>query len=260
MEVDEITELYRAVWRKGWGSVSIDELVFIRDLVRAHRPAAFLEIGMASGLSSGFIARFLGESGGKSFTSIDHDDTFFGDPTKPNGFLFDEIHRGGTLDARLVKFKTSLDVEELGTQWEMAFIDANHQHPWPILDTLSIWPRLSGPKIVIHHDLQLYMKQDVMFGIGPKYLFDQMPEGRRILSDANDGNIFALDLDMERDELEEIAIRAIKLPWSLRSPLQPAYVAKIRAMLERFYSPRLVAHFDRCLAGQNREDRFRSGL
>lgn len=260
MEMDEITRIYRHVWKKGWGSIEIDELGFIRDLVRMYRPDRFLEIGMASGLSAGFIARFLEDEGGKAFTSIDHDDTFFGDKSKPNGFLFNKIYANGTLDTELLKFKTSLDLDDLGMRWQMAFIDANHQHPWPMIDTLALWPHLDGPRIVIHHDLQLYMKQDVMFGIGPKYLHDQFPERHRIASMANNGNIFALCMDMTREKLEEVAIRALKLPWSLRMPLQPTYVAKIQAMFDMHYSPALRAHFDRCIETQNRMDRFRSGL
>ncbi len=260
MKVDEIKAIFAEHWRPSLGSIAVDELEFVQDLIATHRPDHFLEVGMASGLSAGIIARFLEENGAVSLTSVDYDDTFFGDPSKPNGFLFDKIYTGAGLDTRLIKFKTSLDAGELQRRWQMAFIDANHQHPWPLIDTLAIWPYLDGSKIVIHHDLDLYMKQDVMFGIGPKYLHDQFPHDRRTVSPANDGNIFCLDLDIDRETLEDIAIRAFKLPWSLRGPLQPSYIEKIGAMLERHYSPRLRAHFDRCVRTQNVTDRFRSGL
>lgn len=251
MNAKEIETTYRQHWKAGWGSISINELGFVQDLVTRHRPEHFVEIGMASGLSTGFIARFLDENGGRSITSIDHDNTFFGDPTKANGFLFPEIYKGKAVDSRLLKFKTALDVDEVDGAWQMAFVDANHQHPWPLIDTLALWPKLVGPKLVIHHDLLLYMRQDVPFGIGPKYLHDQFPESHRIVSATHGGNIFCLDLNMEKDVLEDIAISALKLPWSLRAPLIPKYIEKIQNMLDRHYSPRLRAQFDRCVALYN---------
>lgn len=260
MQLTEITTLFRTVWRPGYGSVAIDELGFLRELIARHRPQQFLEIGMASGLSTGFIARFMAENGGERLVSIDHDDSFFGDPSKPNGFLVPELYPAGVTDVELIKFCTSLELETVEGSFEMAFVDANHQHPWPAIDTLALYPRMTGPKIVVHHDLRLFAKQDVMFGIGPKYLFDQFPETHRIRSEANDGNIFAVDLNMDQPRFEALMADLLKLPWSLRGALAAGSVDKVRAMLAAHYSPDFVAHFEKVVATQNMNDRFRSGL
>lgn len=260
MEMTDITSLFRSVWRAGYGSVAIDELGFMQELIVRHRPRRFIEIGMASGLSTGFLARFMAENGGESLVSIDHDDSFFGDPSKPNGFLVPEIYSGGATDVALIKFCTALDLERVEGDFDMAFVDANHQHPWPAIDTLALYPRMTGPKVVIHHDLRLFSKQDVMFGIGPKYLFDQFPDTHRLRSEANDGNIFSVDLRMGQAQFEALMADLLKLPWSLRGALPPATVDKIRAMLTRHYSAAFVEHFNRVVATQNLNDRFRSGL
>ena len=260
MNPTEISALFRSAWRPGYGSVAIDELSFLHDLIVRHRPRRFIEIGMASGLSTGFLARFMAENGGESLVSIDHDDSFFGDPTKPNGFLVPELYPGGTTDVALIKFCTSLDLETVPGSFDMAFVDANHQHPWPAIDTLALYPRMSGPKIVVHHDLRLFSKQDVMFGIGPKYLFDQFPDTHRIRSEANDGNIFAVDLNLDQARFEALMADLLKLPWSLRGALPSVTVEKIRTMLATHYSAALVEQFDRIVAKQNLNDRFRSGL
>lgn len=260
MRLTEIETLFRDVWRPGYGSVAIDELLFIQELVAKHRPRRVLEIGMASGLSTGFLARFMAENGGESLVSIDHDDTFFGDPTKPNGFLVSELYSGGATQVDLIKFCTSLDLAGISGQFDMAFVDANHQHPWPAIDTMALFPRMTGAKIVIHHDLRLFAKQDVMFGIGPKYLFDQFSDAHRIRSEANDGNIFAVDLHVDQPRFERMMADLLKLPWSLRGPLPPATVEKIRTMLRTHYSPGLLEHFNKVVATQNMNDRFRSGL
>lgn len=256
----DIQKVFQLVWKTGYGSIAADEALFVQDLINRHRPIHFLEIGMASGLSGGLISRFLENSGGKKFTSIDHDGTFFGDKTKPNGFLINEIYKGTAVEVTKRTFHTALSLDKLGESYDMAFIDANHQHPWPLIDTLCLYPHLTGSKIVIHHDLRLFRKQDIVFGIGPKYLFDQFPAAKRITSKANDGNIYALDLSMSKAELENIAADGFSLPWSLRTPLQQDYVDAIRQMLKRHYSAALCENFDHNLKKFNVLDRFRSGL
>jgi hypothetical protein len=260
MQIAEIESTFQSVWRPGYGSVAIDELAFMQDLIVQHRPRRLLEIGMASGLSTGFLARFMSENGGETLVSIDHDDTFFGDPTKLNGFLVPELYADGTTQVDLVKFCTSLELDRVPGTFDLAFVDANHQHPWPAIDTLALYPRMTGPKIVIHHDLRLFSKQDVMFGIGPKYLFDQFPDSHRIRSTANGGNIFAVDLSMDQVAFEALMCDLLKLPWSLRGQLPPVTVEKIRTLLRTSYSDQLLVHFNRIVATQNLNDRFRSGL
>ncbi len=260
MTLAEVKQVFTAFWKTGYGSVTADEAMFMQSLIRRYRPAHFLEVGMASGLSGGLIASFIDRAGGSRFTTIDHDNTFFGDTTKENGFLIASIYARGDVEVVKRPFTTALDLDAIGETYDMAFIDANHQHPWPLIDTLCVYPHLTGAKIVIHHDLRLFRKQDIVFGIGPKYLFDQFPDTARLRSDANEGNIFALKLDMRREALEEIAADAFSLPWSLRTPLQDKYVEQFRAVLRRHYSAGLLAAFDKCLAKFNVMDRFRSGL
>lgn len=260
MKIEQIKEIHGQFWKPGYGAVAPSELAFIQKLIMKHKPDTFVEVGMASGMSTGFIASFLDEHGGKSLLSLDHDDQFFGDPTKPNGFLVPDLYKGSNVKVDLVKFKTALDIHEFDRTFDMAFVDANHQHPWPGVDMMALYPKMSGPRIMVHHDLRLFMKQDVMFGIGPKYLFDQFPDSHRIRSKANQGNIFAVDLNMGQKEFETLLTDLFKLPWSLRTPLQPSYVEQIRNVIKRDYSKALLAHFDKCVANYNVADRFRSGL
>lgn len=260
MELSEITELLKRFIKPGYGTVAPDEVDFIQSLIAQHKPQSFIEIGMASGMSTGFIARFMEEQGGGRLVSLDHDDTFFGDTTKPNGFLFPEIYQGEKVQAELIKFKTALDIHEVDGDFDMAFIDANHQQPWPAIDMMALYPRMTGPKIMVHHDLRLFMKQDNMFGIGPKYLFDQFPESHRQRSAANDGNIFAVDLNLDQARFEQLLTDLIKLPWSVRTPINPAYVAKIEAILKRDYSSALHSHFMRCLEHNNNPPQAQDSL
>lgn len=174
--------------------------------------------------------------------------------------MIPEIFEGGAVDLELFKFRIALDIHEIEGSFDMAFIDANHQHPWPMIDMMALYPRMTGPKIMIHHDLRLFQLQDVMFGIGPKYLYDQFPDDMRIKSTANNGNIFSVDLSMDHNRFEALCMDLVKLPWSLRTPLQPKFIDQITAMLERDYSKTMQDQFQRCIKAYNVADRFRSGL
>lgn len=267
MDPQEIAELHGKFWKRGYGSVAADELVFIDSLIARCKPNSFAEIGMASGLSTGFIARFMDEQGGGSLLSLDHDDTFFGDPTQPNGFLVPHLYQGDAVKVKLAKFKISLDIHEFPGSFDMAFIDANHQHPWPAIDMMALYPRMSGPRMMIHHDLQLFQIQDLMIGIGPKYLYDQFPSTHRVVSDARGrnklaqgGNIFAVDLNMNQSDFEVLLGDLFKLPWSLHAPLKADLIEKIRNVITRDYSETFLAQFDRCLKIYNNKERLRSGV
>lgn len=253
MEAEEIARIHAEFWRPGWGSVTADEMLYFQDLIRQHRPESFIEIGTASGLSGGLIARLLDEHGGRRFVTIDHDNTFFGDTTKENGFQLPLIYPGGRVEVVRLPFTTAPDIPGRGEKFDMAFVDANHQHPWPLMDTLCLYPVMTGPKIVLEHDLDLYRKQrDKILGIGPKYLYDQFPHTHRDRSTANHGNLFSLSLDLPISQIEQLAKDAFALPWSLYSPISPQRLEKFRAILREYYDPSLLDSFDECTEKFNR--------
>lgn len=244
MNIQEVEKVFEQHWQIGWGSISASETLYIQDLIARHAPHEFLEIGMASGISGGLIAAILEENGGGAFTSIDHDNSFFGDPSKENGFLIEKIYQGTRVTIEKLPFKTSVNLQEINKHYDMAFIDANHQHPWPLLDTLCLYPFMKGSKIVIHHDLNLYKKQRVVYGIGPKYLYDQFPATRKDRYAADLGNIFSIDLNIDRATMEEIAIDTVLLPWSLRTPLSKTQLDGFRRTLSCHYSEDLLTVFE----------------
>lgn len=252
MERSRVLELFDRHIKVGYGTVTADEVGFIQDLIIQHQPKNFIEIGMASGMSTGLIASFMDTHGGERLVSLDHDDTFFGDNSKPNGFLFPEIYTGEKIQSELVKFKVSLDMPEIEGQFDMAFVDANHSHPWPAIDMMALYPRMTGPRIMIHHDLKLFMKYKGRTGIGPKFLFDQFPESHRQLSTANDGNIFAVDLTIGQEQFESILSNLFSIPWTGVTPLTQPLIEKTQAILKQSYSKALHDHFMDCLAVFNK--------
>jgi len=248
MDSTEIARIHEQHWAPGWGSVTADEMEYFQDLIKQHRPASFIEIGTASGLSGGLICLLLDEFGGERFTTVDHDNTFFGDPTKENGFQLPLIYPGGRVEVNRLTFTTAPDVPGLGQSFEMGFVDANHQHPWPLIDTLCLYPVMTGSKVLLHHDLDLYRKQtDKIYGIGPKYLYDQFPHTHRDRSTANNGNLFSLSLDLPISRIESMAKDAFALPWSMRHAIGRPRVKAIRGVLREYYDPSVLETFNECV-------------
>lgn len=245
LDEPDIARVHAAHWREGLGTVSVAELMHFRDLIAEHRPRRFIEIGMASGLTAGILALLLDAHGGELLVTVDHDNVFFGDPTKENGYLIPEIYTGSAVEVVRLPHTTALDVPARGTTFEMGFIDANHQHPWPLIDTLCLYPVLEGPRVVLHDDLNLYRHQPTGRGVGPKHLFDQVPPEHRHRYAANHGNVFSIDLTMDRATLERMAMDGFALPWTLTSRLQGERLEQLRGVLDEHYSPRLREMFER---------------
>ena len=112
------------------------------------------------------------------------------------------------------------------------------------MDTLCVFPYLRGPRLLLHHDLNLFRNQEIPVGIGPKYLYDQFPHELRERAEARGGNLYFVRMTMPQDELERMAIDAFHLPWSIRSPMPSASVDKTRTVLGAHYSGDLLAAFD----------------
>ena len=188
----------------------------------------------------------MDENGGETFTTLDHDNTFFGDKTKENGFLIEEVYQGSRVKVNKRPFTTGSGPSRAWDGVRMAFIDANHQHPFPLLDTLCAFPYLRSSRIVVHHDLNLFKTQEQPhgIGIGPKYLYDQFPHELRQRAEARGGNLYFVRMTMTKDELERMAIDAFHLPWSTRGPMPPADVDKARTLLGAHDSGDLLAAFD----------------
>jgi hypothetical protein len=246
MELSQIEEIHRRHHRLGYGSLKVAEIGYLQELIVQHRPTTFLEVGTASGLTTGLVAALLDEHGGERIVTIDHDNTFFGDPTKENGFLIPSIYPSGRVEVVRRPFTTATSVPASGEQFEMAFIDANHQHPWPLMDTLSVLPAMRGSRILVHDDLNLYQNQAMARGIGPKHLFDQFPESHRDRAPVNDGNMFSVSLDLPLETVERIARDAFAIPWTLTVKMDDERLDAFRDVLRTHYSPDLVAHFERC--------------
>lgn len=125
------------------GSMSTDDMFFMTALVSIPQPRQALEIGTASGASAALVARATGrgyEERGEELPeillhTIDRKDRCLFDETQPIGFLVAQI---APELADRVKIHTLGDSSMAASffgpkELSFAFIDGNHQHPWPLI-------------------------------------------------------------------------------------------------------------------------------
>jgi predicted O-methyltransferase YrrM len=242
---EEIKQIHQAHWKKGYGSISAKEAYFMQLGIGEHKPKRFLEVGTASGLSTGFIGLFMNENEGESILTIDYDTTFWMDRSEPTGYLAERIMKDCGPDVKIDFVRSTISTHvaldrQSQEKFDMAFIDANHQHPWPTLDMIAILPFMEPGAFIYNHDLALYKLQSPIFGIGPKYLFDQIPEHlRKVTSDVKE-NIFYVKTPTDYRVLEKAMMDALFLPWTLRHKIEQPILNKFISIARQYWSEELA--------------------
>lgn len=258
MNIQEISKIRELFWMNGYGSINIEEAKHINDFINLKKPKDFLEIGTASGFSGGLICCFLEENDqSANFTTVDHDNTFFGDLKKENGFLINSIYKGQKIKINQKKFKISADIAESNSSFDMAFIDANHMHPWPTLDTIALLPKLKKPSILFHHDYNLFKIQKDSKGVGPKYLFDQWIPNKRTRLKGNKGNLIALEIDKDPEFYSGILSDSLHLPWSINEYHFPKRGSGVLQDCYERYRKIISNYYDKCLL-ETFENRYKT--
>lgn len=238
-----IAERHKSLWKQGYGSVSVPEAQFLIDIIRHTNAKTVFEVGTATGLSGVLMMDELAQRPGTRFRTVDLDTTFWNDRTKASGWLIDEALETLEMDAKVHRESTARDAEAVleGQKANVIFIDANHQHPWPMIDTFLSLPSLAPNGIMAHHDLKLFTLQDRPQGIGPKYLFDQLADSLRIQSDLAP-NIFALHAPRDAHAFVERMAEGLLLPWSNRQRISDELIEHVGAFCEKHFNTSQVRY------------------
>jgi len=204
------------------GNIGPSDYLFLTAFVSILAPQRVIEIGTLTGFSAGIIAAALarrhGSDGASWVDTIDINVECAIDRTRPSGFEIPETFPELVPLIRLHVPRNATFVLQIAKRDELqvAFIDADHRHPLPLLDLLRLTPYMQSGGWIVLHDIQwgtigrraAEAGQTLRCGAsyGAEWLFDRWPF-RKIRG----GNIGAVQLPEQKSALIPFALRMMSI-------------------------------------------------
>jgi predicted O-methyltransferase YrrM len=230
-------------WATGY--VSSTDAEFLVDMVAAHQPRTVVELGVAAGASSAallYALDQLSDPEARRLYSCDVRPTCYFNEAYETGQACREMypeprarwHREFAMDApglRRLLAAASVD---------LTFVDANHSHPWPLLDLLHVTAFAKPGSWVVLHDVDLPIQHPEHQVFGPRWLFHAWPFNK-VKGVGRWVSIAAVQLPDDPALLVPVALSLMAKPWEQApSPRQaelPSVFATVRAALEAQLDP-----------------------
>jgi predicted O-methyltransferase YrrM len=207
------------------GHISHEDGQFLEELVRRGVRKPVLEIGVASGWSSAVLLNALNHSrpiycGDHWLHSYDISERCYFDVSRRVGDAVSEVvpdlvrnwklHTGNAVQA-------GRDFH--GSRIDLAFIDADHRHPWTTFDLLGILPALAPDAWVALHDINLpnIAAKPEWRMFGPKHLFDLWPWEKHT-SASEKRNIGAIRMPGDSRAVRSFIETVLSVPWETSVP------------------------------------------
>ena len=208
-----------------FGTIVASDYFFLTAFVSILAPQRVVEIGTLTGFSAAIIAAALRRQPGEErwVDTIDIRAKCFIDETRPTGFDIAESFPELASMIRLHIPHDSTVVRKLADpdELEVAFIDAGHHHPFPLLDLLHLAPYVRDGGWIVLHDIQLGTigreakgtDETLRWGTpdGAEWLFESWPF-RKI----SGGNIGAVQLPNDKSALIPFALRLMSRPYEIK--------------------------------------------
>lgn len=247
-------------WDGRLGAIDGRDATFLYNLIRRVRPKTLVEVGTASGFSSALIALMLAaeDLGDSKLACYDLLGRFFLDKSKPLGFLVNELAGAAAAAVTLHPGHTSLTAAPLyaDKSIDFAFIDANHRHPWPLIDALMLLPKMADGGVMAFHDPMAIRLPTNKFGIGPKVVLDSASRDliipTRALLPAGDisaptrpitDNIFAIYCPTDRMRLAIDLADGFLTPWTVPQQVELTTVMKVAQRLQAHWPDEVAEAF-----------------
>lgn len=202
------------------GTIAPSDYLFLTAFVSILAPQRVVEIGTLTGFSAGVIAAALCRRRGAGWVdTIDINAECAIDRTRGTGFAIAELFPDLVSMVRLHTPRDSSFASQIARRDELkiAFIDADHRHPRPLLDLLRLTPYMQSAGWILLHDIQWgtigrrAMEAGQTFhwegaSYGAEWLFDHWPF-RKI----SGGNIGAVQLPEQKSDLIPFALRMMSM-------------------------------------------------
>ena len=208
------------------GGIGSRDYFFLTCLVSILAPRRVIEIGTLTGFSTAIIAgavhRQHPDYAGITVDTIDSQTHCIIDESRPIGFEIPELIPDLVSTVRIHTGRESDIVREIAQPGEfgLAFIDADHRHPWPLLDVLRLAAYVQPSGWIVLHDIQLGTcgkierdtgkQSDAGTPYGAEWLFDRWPF-RKIRS----FHIGAIELPADTSALIPFALDLMDEPFEV---------------------------------------------
>jgi predicted O-methyltransferase YrrM len=210
------------------GTISLCEYLFLSAFASILAPERAVEIGTLAGFSAAIIAAALHfrhpDRSGVLVDTIDRNTHSVVDVSKPVGFQIVDIIPDFAHAVRIHAPADSAAIPELARRDELQliFIDADHQHPRPLLDLLRAAPCVQSGGWILLHDIKLgtmarsNAKLDdavrASLSFGAEWLFSYWPFPK-----IAGGNIGAVQMPSQKNDIIPTALRLMKLPFEMKA-------------------------------------------
>jgi len=207
------------------GTIHLGDCLFLNAFVSILAPCRAIEIGTLGGFSAAVIAAAIRRQHPDEkkvlVDTIDRNTHSLLERDKAVGFLLSDMFPAF---AEAVRVHTPADsgiVRQFAArdEIEFAFVDADHQHPRPLLDLVRLGPFLRPGAWVVFHDIRLGTHsaekgdlESLAFGapFGAEWFFQDWPF-RKI----SGGNIGAVQIPAEKSAMVSPALRLMKRPFEV---------------------------------------------
>ena len=208
------------------GGIGSRDYFFLTCMVSILAPRRVIEIGTLTGFSAAIIAAAIhrqhGAHSGITVETIDSLTHCSIDTTRPIGFEIADLVPDLVASVRLHTGRGSDFAREIADRNEfgLAFIDADHRHPWPLLDVLRLAPFMKPGSWIVLHDIQLGTfgatereagrSLEAGTPFGAEWLFERWPF-RKIRS----FHIGAIELPLRNEALIPFALELLDQPFEI---------------------------------------------
>ena len=227
------------------GALPRHDAEFLTEIIAANQPETIVEIGVASGVSSAVILRALDalpDPAGRILRSCDIVPACYFDARYATGeavrSMYPAPQSQWLLDTNLDTRRFSQSAAPASV--DLTFIDANHYHPWPLLDLLHMSVAARPWSWVVLHDINLPQVSPEFQAWGAKWLFEAWPFAK-VTGGGIDGNIGAVQLPGDPRALIPVAARLLQRPWEFAPTLWHVALPECLSPVQDLVRNRLAA-------------------